>query len=87
MTLSGKYKQYDYPGLESKANGISNLAEEHSLNDDCSQFPEVYFYYDLQITLGIMAILALWATDIVCLHAHWEYLLVSVYLYNNQVIY
>lgn len=38
MTLSGKYQQYNYPDLESKANGISNFAEEDSLNDDCATF-------------------------------------------------
>ncbi|XP_028394917.1 ras-specific guanine nucleotide-releasing factor RalGPS1-like [Dendronephthya gigantea] len=40
MTLSGKYKQCDYPGLESKANGISNFGEEDSSNDDSTHFHE-----------------------------------------------
>lgn len=41
MTLSGKYQQYDYSGWESKANGISNFAEEQSLNEEFTQFVEV----------------------------------------------
>ena len=54
MTLNGKYRQCEYPGLESKENGISNFAEEDSSSEDCAQFPEVYelFYYDLQIIIA-----------------------------------
>ena len=45
MTLSGKYQQYDCPGLELKENGISNFAEEESLSDECTQFSEVYVVF------------------------------------------
>jgi hypothetical protein len=50
MTLSGKYQQYNLPGLESKANGIRNFSDDddHGLQDDGTPFSEVYYNYDLQ---------------------------------------
>lgn len=82
MTLSGKYQQYNYPDLESKANGISNFAEEDSLNDDCATFLAVCMYCcGLQVTLGIMVILGVWAADFVCLPTHRENLLVTGFMF------
>lgn len=50
MTLSGKYQQYEYPGLEPKTNGISNFGEEDSPSEECNQFSEVYTHANLYMS-------------------------------------
>ena len=43
MTLSGRYKQYVYPGMEPKANGISNFVDDDTPKDECTHFDEVQY--------------------------------------------